>query len=142
MFSRLVFHIFSGIIINWQLLNFEAVFVIDLVGHAAAVTADRSLRLSSRLTVIIIRKWYFRMTLVGRNLCAVHIESIYILRMLVQQLFLSLPRVDHSSTLHISFLTGARSTTGHSLAIGSALAFNLSVVLQIINVWIEVVASS
>lgn len=142
MFPRLVLHVFSGIIINWQLLYFEAVFVVDLVGHAAAVAADCSLCLSSWLTVIIIRKWYFRMTLVWRDLRAVHIESVYVLRMLVQQLFLSLPRVNHSGTLHISFLTGARSSTGHSLAIGSALALNLSVVLQVINVWIEVISSS
>ena len=76
-------HFLALIIIKRQLLYFETVLVVDLVGHTAHASWVNQLALCliSWLAVIVVRERYLRMTLVRRNLVAVH--GVHILRMLI-----------------------------------------------------------
>lgn len=141
--SRLVLHIFALVVVDRQLLDLETVLVVDLVRHAAGM-GQGPLGLPSGLTVIIIGERDLGVALIGRDLGAVHVESVYILWVLVDELLLALPRVDDPCALHISFLSGACPPARHSLSVASYTfaAFSHSIVASSIWIWVEVIAGS
>lgn len=83
----LIFHLLP-LQFQWQLLYFEIVHIVFLMGHTALM--NRSLGLSSRLTMIITSYWYLRVTLIGRHLLVIHVQCVHILRVLIHELILTL----------------------------------------------------
>ena len=136
-----VYHVLALVVVEGQLLNFETVLVVDLVSHAARVR-QLPLSLSAGLAMVVAREGYLRVTLIWRNLCGVHVQRVHILRVLVHELLLALPGVDDARTLHISFLSSARSPTRHPLSVASDTfaAFALPVIASTRQVRVEVVA--
>jgi len=136
-----VYHVLALVVVEGQLLNFETVLVVDLVSHAARVR-QLPLSLSAGLAMVVAREGYLRVALIRRNLLGVHVQRVHILRVLVHELLLALPGVDDARTLHISFLSSARSPTRHPLSVASYTfaAFALPVIASARQVWVEVVA--
>ena len=124
MLSSFVFHLFA-LKVDWQLFDLEAILITDVMGKTASELFARvwttSASLYPSLVLMIVRKRYFGVTLIRRyfSTAVIHVESIYVLRMVCtrQKLLLPLSGVYNPSSLHFSFLTGASSPTGNSLTI-------------------------
>ena len=124
MLSSLILHLFS-LKVDWQLFDFEAILITDVVRQTASKLFARvrttSASLYSSLVLMVVRKRYFGVTLVRRyfSTAVIHVESINVLGMVRtrQKLLLPLSRVYDSRSLHFSFLSRASSPTGNSLTI-------------------------
>lgn len=135
MLSSFILHLFS-LKVNRQLFDLEAILITDIMRQTATELFARvwttSASLYPSLTLMIVRKRYFGVTLVRRYLSTpmIHIKSVDILRMVCtrQKLLLPLSWVNNPSSLHLSFLTGTSSPTGNTLSI--------------IGLWIEIISSS
>ena len=68
MFTSLALHFFAGIIVDWQLFDFETIsFVVNLVCETAQMLCILFLVhiACSLLVLMVIGKWNFGMTLIG-----------------------------------------------------------------------------
>lgn len=135
MLSSLILHLFA-LKIDWQLFDFKAILITDVVRQTSSKLFTRvwtlSASLNSSLVLMVVRKRYFGVTLVRRyfSTAVIHIQSIDILGMVRtrQKLLLPLSGVNDPSSLHFSFLSGACSPTGNSLTI-------------VMGLWIEIISS-
>lgn len=110
--TRLILHV------ERQLLYFVTIFIVHAASRNASRMNDLPLSLASRLAVIVTRERNLGVTLVGRDLVAVH--GVHILRVLVVDvLLLPLSRLNQPCSLDLCLLSGARAPARDPLTVSA-----------------------